>query len=652
MLTPTATRILAPAPLNRAFAYAGVCHFARLSLEDPSPILRELEAGADLYGMLECADHDWKGACSTLAKLAPGLPGPFGMLLQDYKLQLHEWFALALAGEAEASHLLNLVLAELQAPNPGARPSLHLLEAMSSALFKASLTPLTLPNHALVRNGILEILGDGPLPGCQLSVPRELWALLCGDLTPWRGTHPLEIHSEVLPRALADRLTVVGELLRTGAARTVVFRGSPQAGLAASCRLATQLGVRALQVEEAAWRQRQALAPACRYAGWIPVIALRMGPGDRHVVAEDGAPQVPLFLAAGQDGTVEGTDILEVSIPNLSLEERLVAWRSLLSEDIPDALAEHALLDGPTLRALADLVRLEAKQQKESPGLAHLRSARAHYGAERMRLLAQPVPRQVGPDALVLPVEVMQQFEELVLRCRHRERLWQGLGASLAEPTPGVRALFVGESGAGKTLAASRLATLLGAPLFRVDLSAVMNKYVGESEKNLSRVLDEAAALDAILLIDEADALFGRRSEGRETGERYANMLTNFLLTRLESHPGVVVLTSNTRSRIDSAFTRRFDAILEFPLPGVEERYRLWKSHLGERAPSDELCRLLASYSDLPGGHIRNAVLNAAALSDRASTEPLEPERLLTALRDEYKKLGRTLQPQLEHLMG
>jgi SpoVK/Ycf46/Vps4 family AAA+-type ATPase len=183
-----------------------------------------------------------------------------------------------------------------------------------------------------------------------------------------------------------------------------------------------------------------------------------------------------------------------------------------------------------------------------------------------------------------------------------------------------------------------------------VDLAAVMNKYVGESEKNLGLVLDEAAASDVVLLLDEADALFGRRSDGGETGERYVNMLTNFLLTRIESHPGIVVLTSNSRSRIDPSFTRRLDAILDFPLPGGEERLRLWDAHLGGRSPGPEVVRLLAAYCDLAGGHIRNAVLNAAARSEAESGEPLETALLLAALADEYRKLGREVPPQVRSM--
>jgi SpoVK/Ycf46/Vps4 family AAA+-type ATPase len=322
------------------------------------------------------------------------------------------------------------------------------------------------------------------------------------------------------------------------------------------------------------------------------------------------------------------------------------------------AFAEHALLDGPSVRTLAGRVRLDARMRGEPPGLGHLRRARAGFGSERLRQLSQPVAREVPPDALVLPDDLLERFDALVARCRQRETLSDGLGSSLAEPVRGVRALFCGESGAGKTLAASRLATILGAPLFRVDLSAVMNKYIGESEKNLGRLLDEAAALDVILLIDEADALFGRRGEGKDTGERYANMLTNFLLTRIEQHPGIVVLTSNNRGRIDSAFTRRFDAIIEFPPPGATERLRIWESHLGGRSPDAALCRQLASYCTLPGGYIRNAVLQAAALDPAGDADPGAParpiaaERLVAALLEEYRKIGRTPPPQLLHARG
>lgn len=658
------------ARLSHAFVHAGIAHFARLSLGAPSAVFDALAASQgddELATLLGTPRDDWHAACVALARSAPELRGPLGRLLADLQLQLHEWFALALCGENESSYLLNLALAELQSPG-ALRPGLHLIAAASEALFGASLAPLALPNHRLVRAGVLDIVGDGPMPTRTLATAPELWALLCGDTSAWRDTAPLPVSDAVLPGTFCDQLPSLATLLRSGATRHVVFRGARAAGLAAAARLAAAVGRPPLQMEAATWSRQPALAAACRYAGWLPVLTLELGPGERHVLPAHPALAVPLLIVTGRDGAVEGEALVEIDLPPLTPQERRHAWRAALAANdgaAPDAqlaarldqFAGHALLDGPTVHSLAERVRLDAQVRGEAPGLAHLRRARTGFGSERLRQLAQPVTREVGPDGLVLPDELLDRFDALVARCRQRERLADGLGASLADPAPGVRALFCGESGAGKTLAASRLATVLGAPLFRVDLSAVMNKYIGESEKNLGRLLDEAAALDVILLIDEADALFGRRGEGKETGERYANMLTNFLLTRIEQHPGIVVLTSNSRGRIDAAFTRRFDAIIEFPPPGVAERLRIWQSHLGRRSPDAALCRQLASYCTLPGGHIRNAVLQAAALDPAApddgdATRPIAADRLVAALIDEYRKIGRTPPPQLLHARG
>ncbi|NMG77678.1 ATP-binding protein [Aromatoleum diolicum] len=658
------------ARLSRAFVHAGITHFAKLSLGAPSAVFDALQAssgGDDLATLLGTPRDDWHATCTELARVAPQLRGPLGRLLSDLKLQLHEWFALALCGENESSYLLNLAVAELQSPG-ALRPGLHLIAAVSDALFDAPLPPLALPNHRLVRAGILELAGDGPMPTRNLAIAPELWALLCGDTSAWRDTAPLPVSDAVLPHSYCEQLPSLTTMLRSGVTQHVVFRGARAAGLAAAARLAATVGRPPLQMDAATWLRQPALAAACRYAGWLPVLALELGPGERHALPDHPALAVPLLIVTGRDGAVEGPALIEIDLPPLSAHERRDAWRAALPANdarVSDAqvnaqindFAGHALLDGPTVHTLAERVCLDARVRGETPGLAHLRRARAGFGSERLRQLAQPVTREVGPDELVLPDDLLERFDALVARCRQREQLRDGLGASLAEPAPGVRALFCGESGAGKTLAASRLATLLGAPLFRVDLSAVMNKYIGESEKNLGRLLDEAAALDVILLIDEADALFGRRGEGKETGERYANMLTNFLLTRIEQHPGIVVLTSNNRGRIDSAFTRRFDAIMEFPPPGVAERLRIWQSHLGQRSPDAALCRQLASYCTLPGGHIRNAVLQAAALDPAAphdgdTTHPIAAEQLVAALIEEYRKIGRTPPPQLMHARG
>jgi SpoVK/Ycf46/Vps4 family AAA+-type ATPase len=252
------------------------------------------------------------------------------------------------------------------------------------------------------------------------------------------------------------------------------------------------------------------------------------------------------------------------------------------------------------------------------------------------------VDDDVPEGALVAPPSLSRDLADLVERCRRREGLVDRFGPALkARYRPGVRALLVGPSGTGKTLAASFVASRLGLPLYRVDLSAITSKYIGETEKNLAQLFARAEHAEVILLFDEADSLFGKRTEVKDANDRYANQQTNYLLQRIETFEGIAVLTSNSRSRFDSAFTRRLDAIVEFPLPAPLERRALWEAHLGawHGLSVVELNRVAAG-CDLAGGHIRNVVLAAAALArqrDRAITYA----EIVEAIAAEYRKLGK-----------
>jgi SpoVK/Ycf46/Vps4 family AAA+-type ATPase len=215
---------------------------------------------------------------------------------------------------------------------------------------------------------------------------------------------------------------------------------------------------------------------------------------------------------------------------------------------------------------------------------------------------------------------------------------------------PGVRALLTGPPGTGKTLAASWLATALGLPLYRVDLAAVSSKYIGETERNLATLLNRAEASEVVLLFDEADALFGRRTDIRDSNDRFANAQTNYLLQRIEGYGGIVLLTANSRARFDPAFARRLDAVLEFELPGPAERRDLWLAHLGLRhGLADTALNSLASLPDLAGGHIRSAVLTAAAVAG-SEARPLRLADLARGSAAEYRKLGRAEPPELAAL--
>jgi SpoVK/Ycf46/Vps4 family AAA+-type ATPase len=204
-----------------------------------------------------------------------------------------------------------------------------------------------------------------------------------------------------------------------------------------------------------------------------------------------------------------------------------------------------------------------------------------------------------------------------------------------------VRALFTGPSGAGKTLAAGWIATRLGLPLYRVDLASVTSKYIGETEKNLSQLLARAEQAEVILFFDEADSLFGKRTDISDSNDRFANAQTNYLLQRIENYDGIVLLTSNSQARFDSAFARRLDYVIAFPTPRPEERRALWRSHLGpESTVTAAELNELAALVDLSGGHIRNAVLAAAVRAGRERRDIALPD-LVAGIETELRKLGR-----------
>jgi SpoVK/Ycf46/Vps4 family AAA+-type ATPase len=319
---------------------------------------------------------------------------------------------------------------------------------------------------------------------------------------------------------------------------------------------------------------------------------------------------------------------------------------------VPEALA----------RTLADAHRHSASRiaelGRESAALARNEGrgevSAAHVTAAARRCaggvggLAEHLDEDVSDEALVAPASLRRELDDLVQRCRVRDRLVDGFGPALrARYRPCVRALFAGPSGTGKTLAAGWVASRLGLPLFRVDLAAITSKYIGETEKNLSRLLTRAEESEIVLLFDEADSMFGKRTEVRDAHDRFANAQTNFLLQKLESYEGIVLLTSNSRARIDAAFARRLDLVLEFPLPGPEERRSLWKAHLGEShtlGPAD--VNRVAVAAELSGGQIRTAVLTAALQAVKAG-RPLAYADLLVGLRAEFRKAGRQLPEEL-----
>ncbi|MFC8199000.1 ATP-binding protein [Streptomyces sp. NPDC057298] len=273
---------------------------------------------------------------------------------------------------------------------------------------------------------------------------------------------------------------------------------------------------------------------------------------------------------------------------------------------------------------------------------AHLRLAARQQSASGLEQHARRIRPDVGWDDLVLPDRPLAQLHELALRARHRDRVlgdWRlSAGGGRGH---GVLGLFAGESGTGKTLSAEVVAAELGLDLYVVQLSSIVDKYVGETEKNLERIFTEADRTDAVLLFDEADAVFGKRSEVRDSHDKHANMESAYLLQRLESFDGIALLTTNLRANIDEAFTRRLDLVVDFPFPDAEQRRALWRHSLAH-VPCAEGIEPEAAARDfeLAGGSIRSAVVTAAyAAAGRGGA--VTTGDLLEGARREYRKAGR-----------
>jgi len=261
----------------------------------------------------------------------------------------------------------------------------------------------------------------------------------------------------------------------------------------------------------------------------------------------------------------------------------------------------------------------------------------------RLQDLAQHIVSGATWADIVLPVAQMRTLQMIALQLRHRAQVCDEWGfAEKSNRGLGLSALFAGPSGTGKTLAAEILAKELELDLFRIDLSAVVSKYIGETEKNLRRVFDAAEEGGAILLFDEADALFGKRSGVKDSHDRYANVAISYLLQRMEAYRGVAIGTSNMKEALDPAFLRRLRFVVQFPFPDQAQRAEIWRRIFPEKTPTDSLDIDRLARLSISGGNIRSIALNAAFAAADAG-EPVRMPHLLGAARLEYEKLEKPL---------
>ncbi len=328
-----------------------------------------------------------------------------------------------------------------------------------------------------------------------------------------------------------------------------------------------------------------------------------------------------------------------------SAGEQTSVWEAALGKSAGklngqvERLVTQFSLGASTIRAAC----AEAKTDESLMVGCHLWDACRLQARPRLDNLAQRIDPAARWDDLVLPESQRETLREIVSHVRHRATVYDNWGfRSHNARGLGISALFAGASGTGKTMAAEVLAGELRLDLYRIDLSAVVSKYIGETEKNLRRVFDAADEGGVVLLFDEADALFGKRSEVKDSHDRYANIEVSYLLQRMESYRGLAILTTNLKSALDTAFLRRIRFIVPFPFPDAAQRQEIWRHIFPAETPTDglDVCKL--SRLNLAGGHIRNIALNAAFLAADAS-EPVRMPHLLRAARSEYAKLEKPL---------
>jgi hypothetical protein len=355
------------------------------------------------------------------------------------------------------------------------------------------------------------------------------------------------------------------------------------------------------------------------------------------------------------DPDMPGNDypLMRAQFHGLTSRERADLWKTLLEDaasGIPETdlqtLAGQFSLTSGQIVAAASTAMAQALQQGRALSGEHLSAAARFHSGHHLAELATKIEPRYAWDDLVLPETPLNMLREMVNMVKTRALVLEewGLGRKLTAGM-GVSALFSGPPGTGKTLAAQIMANQLGIDLYRIDLSTVVSKYIGETEKNLEKIFTDAAQSNAILFFDEADTIFGKRSEVKDAHDRYANLEVGYLLQRMENYSGVAILATNLRANLDEAFTRRLQFIVNFPFPDEEYRLKIWQVLLPDSMPrADNLdLKLMAKRFKLAGGSIRNIIVSAAYLA-ASNGGKVEMTHLMHGTRREFQKMGRLLQ--------
>ncbi|MDJ0533378.1 MAG: AAA family ATPase [Xenococcaceae cyanobacterium MO_207.B15] len=358
----------------------------------------------------------------------------------------------------------------------------------------------------------------------------------------------------------------------------------------------------------------------------------------------------PLIVSSQERRRERHKSLITVEVKKPTTQEQRLLWSESLVEIIPesngqiDTLVSYFNLNLPAIESVClQLKSIENNGHNHSYINEQLWQMCRSQARPHLEQLAQRIESGVSWEDLILPESELNILRELATHVRHKEQVYHHWGFAKKNARGlGISALFAGASGTGKTLAAEVLGNELQLDVYRIDLSAVVSKYIGETEKNLRKIFDAAEGCGAILLFDEADALFGKRSEVKDSHDRYANMEVSYLLQRIESYQGLAILTTNLKDDLDRAFLRRIRFIVQFPFPDFSQRSAIWQRIFPSHTPTQDLSFEKLAKLNVAGGNIRNIAINAAFLAAH-SQESVQMKHILQAAQSEYSKLEKPL---------
>ena len=506
----------------------------------------------------------------------------------------------------------------------------------------------------LSRGGALRLLQpDGPiaLADRPVKVADRLAAFLLGaggGLAEAGAPAPLRRVDPRLP--VAGRHEVVEEVARLLGVdtRLTLMACGPDAAAIVAAAAGPLLVLDVAALDKAGVMADAALAAALEQRLLCVTGLDGLAPPDRarllQAIDETERRVVVLAHARSEALALGDRTVLIVDVPLPSFAERQVAWSDLTGvEDTRDVAAKFRLsLD--QIGAAAEVSRIAARSRgSDAPDHVELDRGARYASVSSLGELAARLDAAFHWADLVVPERQQVLLRSISAYLRHRDRVLSDWGyEKTVARTQGLKVLFAGESGTGKTMGAQVLGAELGLDLYRVDLATVVSKYIGETEKNLEKIFSAADGSNAILFFDEADALFGKRSEVSDSHDRYANIEVAYLLQRMEAYPGAVILATNYKRNIDDAFIRRLDFVVDFPFPEAEDRKRIWALVIPDEAPVEDDVDLdfLATQFKLSGGAIRNCSL-AAAFQAADEDTAIGMPHLVRAVAQEYAKQGR-----------